>query len=365
MKFQRIVLPLMVVFLALVLSACGNMTATQNFPGLVLQDETLYLSEGLHVYAVNVTNGQEIRLGDAPLRFPKESDSNINLYAPVALTADGQMIIPNSHPSQHSLYSIDPQTGTVRWTFEKSKGTWVAGTLALGETIYAPGGDGILYALNARGNEIWTVPVSKHALLTRPVSDGELIFLPTMDGILYALNPANGREIWTADLGSPIVASPVLDEAGNIYLGTLSGDFFAISSDNGKTIWRQKLDGTIWSAPALQEDGLYIGALKGKEGNFYALNKDTGAIRWQRSEDSSIIASPLVFDGNVVYVTETGRVQALSSEGAPLWQADLKGKLVVGPVLAGNLILIAPLQGDAMLVAFDTNGAQRWTFKAE
>ncbi len=363
MKFRRLILPLMVALLALLLSACGTATTMQNFPGLVVQDETLYLSEGLHVYAINTTSGQEVRLGDQPLRFPKETNGELNLFAPVALTADGQMILPNSHPSQHSLFSIDPQTGSVRWTFDKSKGTWIAGALALESGIYAPGGDGILYALDLRGNQLWSVTLSSYGLLTRPISDGRLIFLPNMDGEIYALDPATGTQAWKQELGAPVIAVLTLDETGSLYVGTLSGEFYALEAASGKILWKQQLEGSIWGAAALEQGSLYVGTMVGHEGRLYALQAENGTIRWQRPEAGAIIASPLVFDGKVVYVTETGRVQALSTDGSPLWQADLKGKLVSAPVLAGSTILIAPLHGDYLVVAFDVNGAQRWTFK--
>jgi outer membrane protein assembly factor BamB len=363
MKFQRIALPLMVIFLAFGLSACGGFFATQNFPGLVLDDDILYISAGSHVHAIDVTSGQEVLLGNAPLRFPKDSDNNVILFAPVALTDGGQMVVPNSHPSNHGLYSVERATGIVRWTFEGSKGTWIAGSLTLNDTIYAPGGEGILYALDMNGNERWSTQLSNNGLMAHPVTNGDLIFVPTMDGILYALNPANGSQVWQRELNGPIMAPPLLDEDGNMYIGTLSGRMFSLQAASGAVNWEQKLDGTIWSAPILDDETLYIGVMVGKEGRFYALQQATGAIRWQRSEEGSILASPLAFDGKVLYVTELGRVQALSSDGTPQWQADLKGKLVSGPILAGDLILIVPMQGDDLLVAFDVNGAQRWTFK--
>lgn len=365
MKFKRVALPFLVVLLAFFLSACGTAVTTQGFPGLTLQDETIYLSEGLHVYAVNVASGKEVLLGDVPLRFPAEAEGNINLFAPVTLVGDGQIVFPNSHPSEHSLYSIDPQSGSTRWVFQKSKGTWIAGALALNNGIYAPGGDGALYALDATGNMRWMVQLSKNGLWTQPVSDGKYIFQATMDGELFALSPSNGNQLWKVELDTPILGAPVVDEDGNLYVGTLSGILYSLQGANGKINWQQQLDGRIWSTPTLNADKIYIGTLINKEGKFYALQKENGAILWQRPESGSIIASPLAFGDQVIYVTETGRVQALTSDGSPKWQADLKGKLLSAPILAGELVIIAPLQGDYMLVAFDMNGAQKWTFKAE
>ena len=365
MKFQRVVLPLLVVLLAFLLSACGTNTLAQGFPGLVFQDGTIYLTEGRHVYAVTASTGQEVRMGDAPLRFPAEADANINLYAPVALTDDGQIIFPNSHPSQHQLYSIDPETGNVRWTFEKSKGTWIGGALSLGTDVYAPGGDGILYALDASGNSRWTAELSKSGLWTHPVSDGKLIFQATMDGMLFALDPADGRQVWQLNLDSPILGAPAVAEDGTLYLGTLSGILYAVDGASGSVSWQQQLEGSIWGTPALSAENVYIGTLVKHAGKFYAIQRDNGAIQWQRDDEGSIIAGPLALEDQVLYVTELGRVQALTSDGSPKWQADLKGKLVSTPVLAGDVIVVAPLMGETMLAAYDLNGAQRWTFKAE
>ena len=365
MTFKRIALPLLLVTLALVLSACSGRTSVTNFPGLVLHDKTAYLSEGVTVYAVNITNGQEARLGDAPLRFPMEAGGTATLFAPVAFLDDGQIIIPNSHPSEHSLYSIDAKTGNISWSFLKSKGTWIAGVLTLESGIYAPGGDGILYALDANGNQRWSSQLSEHGLWTRPVTDGKLIFQASMDDALFALDPATGKQVWQADLDNPVLGAPVLDDAGTLYVGTLSGAVYALDAANGKTLWTTDLQGSIWSTPAIDGEVLYIGTLLNKQGKFYALNKTSGQILWQRDEETSIVASPLAIEGQVVYVTEGGRVQALTSEGNPKWQADLKGKLLAAPVLAGDVFLVAPLQGDYLLVAFDLNGAQKWTFKPE
>jgi outer membrane protein assembly factor BamB len=365
MKFKRFALPFLLILLTFLLSACSGQANTTNFPGLALHGETVYLSEGVSIYAVNVTSGQESRLGEVPLRYPIKAEANTSLFAPTAFLSDGQLIIPNSHPSEHSLFSLDPQTGNVRWAFQKSKGTWVAGALTLETDIYAPGGDGILYALDANGNERWTQKLSEHGLWAHPISDGTLIYQSSMDDTLFALDPTTGTQIWQAALGNPLLSAPALDETGTLYVGTLAGDLYAVNSSDGSILWRTDLEGNIWSTPTIQGDSLYIGTLFNRQGKFYAIDKTSGQIIWQRDEETAIIASPLALEGQVIYVTEAGRVQALTSTGSPQWQADLKGKLLVAPVLAGDVFIVAPLQGDYLLVAFDLNGAQKWTFKPE
>jgi hypothetical protein len=40
----------------------------------------------------------------------------------------------------------------------------------------------------------------------------------------------------------------------------------------------------------------------------------------------------------------------------------LNGKLYTAPVSAGNLLLIAPFQGDFLLVALDMDGKEEWHY---
>ena len=68
-------------------------------------------------------------------------------------------------------------------------------------------------------------------------------------------------------------------------------------------------------------------------------------------------------------VTETGLVQAIDFDGKPIWQDQILDerskpiKVYSNPVAAGNTILVAPFGNSSnMLIAYDTNGAKKWTF---
>jgi hypothetical protein len=41
------------------------------------------------------------------------------------------------------------------------------------------------------------------------------------------------------------------------------------------------------------------------------------------------------------------------------------GKIYPSPLLAGDLILVAPINADELLIAVDVNGNQRWVFSPE
>jgi len=76
----------------------------------------------------------------------------------------------------------------------------------------------------------------------------------------------------------------------------------------------------------------------------------------------SISDRPLVLDGTVYYSSESGTLFALeAANGSQRWNRLVGGKLVASPVAVGDTILVTPMGIDALLVAFDTNGNQKWT----
>jgi hypothetical protein len=48
--------------------------------------------------------------------------------------------------------------------------------------------------------------------------------------------------------------------------------------------------------------------------------------------------------------------------GKVLWTQQVGGKIYTTPVVAGDLILVAPLEAEFYLAALDQNGRQIWTF---
>jgi outer membrane protein assembly factor BamB len=357
MKFNRVVFVFLLAALTLLLGACSQQPSLLNFPGLTAARDAVYLSEGLHVYAIRAADGAEVR------RFPAEPDGNVNFYAPVALLGESQLVVPNSSPSEHSLFSYAPASGEKNWTFTESKGTWIAGTLATEDGFYAPAGDGILYAFNAEGVLRWKQELSKNSLWAAPVTDGKLIFQMTLDQTLFALEPASGSIAWQKDFGQLTFSAPTVAADGRLYVSTLSGTLYALRAENGQEIWNQPLKGNLWGAAVERNGVAYVGTFNGKQGASYALDAASGAILWTQQESGAIFASPLALDDQVIYVMETGLVQSRKLDGSPNWQAELKGKLYATPLNAGDIIIVAPTQGENLLVAFSLQGAQKWAFK--
>jgi outer membrane protein assembly factor BamB len=345
---------------AIFLTACvGGTGAVTNWPGLRVNasGETAYVANGSHIYAINTSSGAE------NWRFPLQADNKISIFAAPALTPDGQLVV-GSYTNQ--LYGLDLVTGQQKWVFTQAKGYFVATPLVTLQGIFAPSGDGFLYALDLSGNLKWKFE-TKRPLWATPISDGSIIYLPAMDHYIYALNAQTGVKVWsTEDLGGAIVGSPTLGKDGAMYIGTFGNELLALNRQNGKVLWRTTTSDWVWSGPLLDGDTLYFGDLSGTH---YAVNASDGKVLWSKQLDQSvkqpIVDKPLLLGDNLYYVSEVGNFYAVDpTSGTPRWSAPkaLEGKLYASPVTAGDQILVAIMQGKALVVALDKNGNQRWAF---
>jgi outer membrane protein assembly factor BamB len=366
MKFNRLFLFALLATLTLALSACGAPPAT-NWPGISTDGELIYLSSNSHVYIVQAQNGTEATANISgkitPLRFPIQAEpAKMSFYAPAALTNDGLMVIGSAASGGHALYAVDTTTGNIRWSFETEK-PWLGGALILNNAIFAPSGNGTLYSFDMSGSKRWEKKLSEHALWTTPVSDGKYIYLATLDHNLYCLDPNFGNIVWSKELDNSMIGSPAVVD-GTLYVGTLYGNLYSIDASNGNINWVKPLEGSIWGTPGVSENTVYIGTVLGKAGKFYALDAATGAEKWSWDEEGSIIAGPLIVNEQVIYVTEQGRVQARdTSSGSPKWQDSFeKNKIFTTPLLVQDTIVIAPMGSQFLMVAYDLNGAKKWTF---
>lgn len=348
------------------LTACGSAPAT-NWPALSSDGETVYLSNGSFIYAVDVDGGIEKTVNTAegvlPARFPQKADGAMAFYAPVEISPTGSILVGNSATKSHNFFNVDPANGNIIWSFDQAKNTWFAKSLTIGETVFAASGDGNLYRLDlATGSSAGEpIKISDHSLWISPVSDGSAIYVVNMDHQVVALD-LEGNEKWTTELDTSILSSPLVAD-GKLYIGTLSGKLFSIDAASGEILWNSQLTGGIWGTPALAGDALYVGTVSGTAGKVYSLSAANGATIWTKDEEGSVVASPVVHGEMVLYATEAGKLQAMDAAGTPKWQALIENAhFYNAPLVVGESIVMAPMNAEFVMVAYDLNGAQRWTF---
>jgi outer membrane protein assembly factor BamB len=165
--------------------------------------------------------------------------------------------------------------------------------------------------------------------------------------------------VWTVELNGAAPGSPAVDANGTLFVGTFGKSVQAVDTSRGLIAWSVPTEGWVWGGPLLVNDVLYLGDL---EGNFYSLNSSGKPDGEQFQPDGPILASPIAIGEQVIFVTENGTVYAAENGTDPKSLEKMEGKLYTAPVAAGDLILVAPFQGEFLLVALDQQGKQAWTF---
>ncbi len=354
MKVNRLVVILALALMASLLSACGGTPAAATWSGLAADQNAAYLANGAVVYAIRLKDGEEI------WRFPEKPSSKLLFYSSPVFTSDGQLLFGSSG-SDHTLFRVDPETGKEIWSFSDAKDHWVASPLVDGEMVYAPNADGTLYVfdMSKEGNDklAWKVELGGQ-LWAKPVTDGKRVYVTSLDHHLHAVDLETHDVLWAIELGGAIAGTPALAQE-RLFIGSFGASLGAINTADGSTTWSAPTESWVWGGPTLESDVLYFGDL---DGNFYAVNAQDGKIINSFRPDGPITATPLALNGQVIFVTESGTVYSVKAGKDPQSMEKLDGKLYTAPVAAGDLILVAPFQGEFLLVALDLDGKQVWAF---
>jgi outer membrane protein assembly factor BamB len=348
---KRLILVSLIALGALALSACSGAPVSNNWHGLAADAERAYISSGALVYAVDLKTGNEV------WHYPSEADSKLLFYATPVLTADGQLLI-GSAGTNHPFVSIDPATGKENWTESFAKGAWLASPLVLDEKIYAPNTDGFLYVLDMNGKEAADPIELGGALWAAPSTDGKLLYVTSLDHNFHIIDLASGALVDPIDLGGAAPSSATVGTDG-VYVGSFASTVEFIQS-NGRHEVIATAGNWIWGSPALDGETLYYADLDGK---IYSLDLASGSQNWDAIQpDGPVVANLLVAGDQIYVVTEAGTFVALDREGKTVWEKTIGAKVYTTPVISGDLILVAPYQGEFVLAAYDAGGKQAWTF---
>lgn len=348
MKSFPIRILLLLVIGGVMLSACSGGLVANSWPGVTAGKDLVYLSDQGFVFAVKVSDGS------MAWRYPADKAAAKPFYAAPALT-DSELIVGDYG---NSLYVLDPATGNQKWTYDKSKGLWVGSPQVVGNVVLAPSADANLYAFNLQGQLLWSFK-TQQMIWAQPVSDGTLVYQAGMDHKLYALKLSDGSLVWSTDLGGSAISSPALDENGVLYVGTLASEMLAIDGKTGRILWRHNSPGTIWSSPLVVGNTLYYGDFSGIAS---ALSTKDGSPQWTIDLAGPVTASATSFKDGLIYVMETGDIQALTLDGKKSWSHSINGKLYSTPTVVGDRLVVPVTQGDSLLVTLDANGNEVWSF---
>jgi len=365
MKPKLFLLVFVIILATLVLSSCSGASLNNSWPGLATDGQTAYLADGQFLYAVNLSNGQEV------WRYPAKADRGLQFLNKPTIADDGTIIV-GSAGNNYDLIALDPSnmdastnTPQQKWTFTGAKNRWIASPLVMNNKVFAPNTDGILYVLDLQDglstkSAKATIELGG-ALWSQPVTDGKLVYVSTLDHHLYAIDPNTYAMAWSpVDLGGASPGSPLIGTDGNLYVGSFASEVIEIDPASGQASTLVSTHGWVWDKPTLDGNSIYFGDL---EGYFYAVDASSGSIAWSVQLDGPIVGGAVVMPDYLAIATELGSVYAIDPTGNIVWQRAIGGRIFTMPVNGSDRIVVAPIEADYSLAALDTNGNQVWTFQ--
>jgi outer membrane protein assembly factor BamB len=309
--------------------------------------------------------------GQSPYVGPQEPTLKWAMDLPIdsihgqpVIGSDGTIYFSACNPD--AFYAINPN-GTIKWTLEPVEDCYFQASAAIAEdgTIYvdmflSDESGGTLYALDPDDGSItWTFDVSTCIYNSPKIgADGTIYFAD--ETTFFALNP-DGTEKWSFDTDYcwAWYTSLAIGADGTIYL-LVDYSLYAFNSD-GTVEWVFEIDGCS-SSTAVGADGtIYIVTYEDK---FYAVNPD-GTEKWV--VDSDVFFHVVVGADGTLFTTGMTGIRAFDLDGVELWHFALGDYDAPSPPIIGADGTLYFMTTDDIkgVYALNPDGTEKWSFPTD
>lgn len=248
-------------------------------------------------------------------------------------------------PKAPSFVAVDKRTGKVVWQDASPgdgilHGQWASPAIGIVNDVAQavfPGGDGWLYAFNARTGElVWKFdmnpkdavwPKTRNYGVATPVFSGGRVFVavgqdpdhPNGVGHFYAIDPGlkgditeSGR-VWHYDkLRRSISTAAVAD--GFAYIADMQGVVHCLDASTGKPAWTYDMMAPVWGSPLVADGKVYLGD---QDGDVAVLQAGPTFRKIAEIDmGSSVYSTPVPANG-VLYVMTRSTLYAIAAPASP------------------------------------------------
>jgi len=302
--------------------------------------------------------------------------------ASAPIVAEGKIFTMDT---QAVIRAISPQNGATLWQTQlrgKGDGNQIlfgGGVSYSNGRLYATNGAGYAAALDAKsGGIVWTVRPGG-PLRGSPTVANDNVYVITQDNQLFALNPADGATRWSGsgavEIAGVLGAAAPAAAQGTVVAGYSSGELTAYRYENGQVLWQDALARTSVSTtvtslsdidadPVIDSGRVYA---VGQGGRMVAIELITGQRIWEINVAG--ISTPWVAGDWIFVVTDDAKLLCIQrTSGHIRWISQLprwrnaKAKKdeisYVGPVLAGDRLVVANSEGQLLYVTPATGAVQ-------
>ena len=301
--------------------------------------------------------------------------SNRVRLAAAPVISDNKLFVVDTDARLHAFAA---DTGAELWTVattndeENRQARVGGGASAEAGRVYATNGLGDVVAVDAaNGSELWRKRPGGPLRGAPTIANGQ-VYVLTQDNQLYALDQATGNVLWSmsASLESQGVfgvAAPASAQ-GTVVVGFSSGELNAYRYENGLTLWGDVLSRSsistsvsslsdIDAEPVIDQGRVYA---VGQGGRMVAMEMASGTRVWE--QNIAGISTPWIAGEWLFVVTDDARLLSIArGSGKVRWISQLKafrnvekrkGPINwVGPVLAGNRLLLLNSEGQIVSVS--------------
>ena len=238
-------------------------------------------------------------------------------YIGSSLVFEENIFAPNA---DRNLFALDTQ-GKLLWSFESQSAQWTKPAVNPEcKCIYLPSMDHSIYSIDAQTGRLkWMTEDLGGAIVGTPAHDSrEVLYSGTFASEVLAVDARNGAVLWRTPTDGWVWGGPVLAD-DTLYFGDLNGVLYAVNSQTGEIIWRIQADGRIPDSPLVTQETIYFNT---ENGSLYAVGKD-GNFVWPEAKliGGKLYSAP-VLAGDTILVATVGSEQllyALDLNGLQKW----------------------------------------------
>jgi outer membrane protein assembly factor BamB len=328
--------------------------------------------------------------------------SQIQAAEPVVKQTDWPLARGDAQSTGRALQTL-PENLQVRWEFKADEAIETTPVIG-GGRLFVGDVMGQVYALDqASGKELWRHDYDT-GFLASPAIAGEIVVFGDIDGNLYALDVKTGEEQWKQTTEGEISGSPAFFK-DSVLITSQDGRLHCFSLQDGSPRWAYQTDDQIRCSPTVAGDRTFLG---GCDGQLHVVDLNTGklagdplplggptgstpsvrdamafvpimdgvvlAFDWKeqkevwRYEDQDrpqeYRNSAAVSDDLVIVSSQYKQVDAISIEsGERKWRHTLRRRADASPVVAGDDVWIAAVDGRLIRLALEDGTDEKWSYE--
>lgn len=261
-----------------------------------------------------------------------------------------------------TLYALEPTDGSVSWSRTVAPAGGAPPVAATDDLVLVQGA--AVRALDRDGEDVWRTSEEYEFSRVLAVGDDRAFGVSTTLSAttLVAVSLSDGTAAWDAELAAARVPPQVGVGPDAVYVG--GSDLQAFGRD-GRERWTAGLEHSVAVAPTVADDRIFVA---GSDDGVSAVSPGGDSL-WEttvegssRARGSGPIDSSPAYDGERLYVSNTGRITALDpADGTELWATDTG--FADAPVVGADGVLAAGL--NELHCLDPATGERRWTFHTD